>query len=118
MATRAPASTRWSAGWRRPGSQRDVGLPAAQVLTERFAHPAPLIGARHPVAAEQLLLRFQRQARDLPAHGQPLEEQLLAALPAVVQRRGGPRVELFELPDGPRAQLVTQHEDVALGVAV
>ena len=33
-------------------------------------------GARHPVAAEQLLLALERQPGDLPAHGEPLEQEL------------------------------------------
>src|ERR671922_1771600 len=80
-----------------PGSHRDVGVAAAQVLRDRLAHPAPLVRARHSVAAEQLLLRLERQPGDLPAHREPLEEQLQAALPAVLGRGRRLRVELGEL---------------------
>src|SRR6476659_5489553 len=93
-------------------------MAAGEVLGERLAHPAPLVAARHPVAAEQLLLGGEREPGDLPAHGEPLEQELHAALPSVLGRRRRLRLELLELAERPGAQLVAQRERVALGVAV
>ena len=53
-------------------------MAAAEMLVERLAHPAPLVGARHPVAAKQLLLLVDRKSCDLPAHRQSLEQELRA----------------------------------------
>jgi hypothetical protein len=57
----------------------------AQMFVEHLAHPSPLVGAREAIAAEQLSLAFEWQAADLPAHRQALEQELGAALPAVVR---------------------------------
>src|SRR5688500_8493742 len=91
-----------------PALKLDLGMPRAQVLYERLAHPAALVRARHPVAAEQLLLALERQAGQLPAHGQPLEEELAPALPAVLGRGRRARVEPLELAHRPGAERVPQ----------
>ena len=54
------------------------------VLAQGIAHEAPLVGAGHPVAAEQLLLARDLEVRDRPRHGQALEQQLGGALPGVL----------------------------------
>src|SRR5215217_8408348 len=93
-------------------------MAGAEMLGERLTHPAPFVAARHPVAAEQFLLALERQPGDLPADREPLEQELRAALPAVLSGGGRLRVKLLELPQRAGAQLVAEREHVALGVAV
>src|SRR5438270_1244283 len=95
-----------------------LGLVLPQVLVDRPPNPALRIAVRHPIAAEQLSLGGQREAGDGPAHGQPLEEQLLAPLPEIVSGRSGPASQAAELPHGTPREAIAQCEDVALRVRV
>src|SRR5680860_554979 len=61
-----------------------LGDEALDVLGDRAAHPVLGYGVGHAVAAEQHLLVVERQAGDLPAHREALEEQLRATAPGVV----------------------------------
>ena len=88
----------------------DLRMALAEVLGERLAHSATLLGRGHPVAPEQLLLALQREPGHLPAHGQPLEQQLRAPLPAVLGAGRGPGVQPLQLAQGARAQLVPQRD--------
>ena len=90
----------------------------AQVLVEHLAHPAPLVGARHAVTPEQLALPLERQPADLPADREALEQELAAALPAVLGAGGRLRLERVELRPRAGAQFVAQRQDVALGIGV
>src|SRR5919197_1998370 len=54
----------------------ELGLVLRQMTLDRLPDPAPVIPARHPVAAEQLLLPLEWQSGDRPAHHQALEQQL------------------------------------------
>ena len=73
---------------------------------------------REAVAGEQLLLARDRLgAGDLPAHGEPLEQELDRALPGVLarERRAGRRGGVLA-PRG-RRHRAAQHEHVAVGRA-
>src|ERR1700741_674468 len=108
------AGTGWPAArrafWRSAGSslQGDVRMVRAEVLVEGVADATALLEAGHSVAPEQLLLRVDRQAGDLPAHCEALEQQLAAALPAVLRGGAGLRVEPFERLQRAGAQVVAQ----------
>src|SRR3954447_12010084 len=102
----------------RANSELDLGMARPEVLGQRGAHAPPLLGAGHPEAAEQLLLILERQAGDLPADRQALEEEIDAPLPAGLGPGGRPRVQLLELPQRAAAELVAEREDVALLVRV
>ena len=99
-------------------SDLDVGVVLGEVLGERFPHLLSFARAGQAVAAQQLLLALERQPGDLPADGEPLEEELHAALPAVLGGGGRLGVEVAQRAQRARAQLVAQREDVALLVAV
>src|SRR5680860_1154932 len=95
-----------------------LGDEALDVLGDRAAHPVLGYGVGHAVAAEQHLLVVERQAGDLPAHREALEEQLRAAAPGVVLAGSRRRRALAELGDRRRAERLAQGQDVALDVAV
>ena len=94
------------------------GWCAARCRAIALAHLLALRRAGHPVAPEQLLLALERQPGYLPAHGQALEQELHAALPAILRRGRGPGVQVAQLAQRARAQLVAQRQHVALGVGV
>jgi len=98
-----------------PGERRDMSL---EVLGDRLTDP--LLGERvgHPVATEQHLLLGKRQAGDLPAHREPLEEQLRTAVPGVLLARRRRRRALAQLGDGAGAERLAQGQGVALRVDV
>src|SRR5687768_16068687 len=88
------------------------------MLTQDVADPATLLGGGDAVARQQLGLALGRDAEDLPALDEPLEEKLDGAVPGVVgrhllvvQRRG-------VLAARQRRHRAPQREDVALGVTV
>src|SRR4051812_2183837 len=93
-------------------------MALGHMLLERVAKPAARVRVGHPVAAEQLLLPLERQAGDGPAGHEPLEQQLAAALPAVLLRRGGRAAQLLELAQRSRGQRVAHGEHVAVDVGV
>src|SRR5690349_22746972 len=55
-------------------SQGQLGDVALDVLGDRPPNPRLRLGVGHPEAAEQHLLIVQRQAGDLPAHREALEQ--------------------------------------------
>ena len=91
---------------------------ALDVLGDRAPDPLLRLGIGHPVAAEEHPLIGQRQAGDLPADREPLEEQLAAPPPGVVHRRRAAPERLADLRDRARAQRLPQGEDVARGIGV
>src|SRR3954451_15349380 len=88
------------------------------VTVDRLSPPLLLARIGHPVTADQHLLVVERQAGDLPAHRQVLEEHLVAAGPDVLRRGRVLAVWPVELPDAARAEGLAQRENVALGVGV
>src|SRR5690242_21302222 len=96
----------------------ELGDVALDVVGDGFAYPALRRRVSHPVAAEQHLLVGYRQPGDLPADRQPLEQELGAPPPGIVDRGGGAgRTEAY-FPDRQGAQRLPQDEGVALLVAV
>ncbi len=81
-------------------------------------HPLLGRGVGHPVAAQQHLLVGEREAGDLPADREPLEEELRAPPPGVVDRGRRARGPLADLADRQPAQRLAQDQRVALLVAV
>src|SRR3954469_18835325 len=96
-----------------PGkSSCEFGDVAFDVGVDRLAAPALAVGAGHPVAPDQHLLGVEREARDLPADDQSLEEHLLPARPDVLGRGGILAMRLVDLPDRLFAQRLAEGESV------
>ncbi len=87
-AANAATGSRPGARAGRRALELDLGVVGGEVAGQRLAHRGALARAREAVAAEQLLLALEREARDLPAHREPLEQELDAPLPAVLSRGG------------------------------
>src|SRR3954453_2193988 len=85
---------------------------------ERLTKPAARVAVGHAVPAEQLLLALEWQPSDRPTHRHPLEQELAAALPLVLLRRAGRRLELLELAQRALRERVAHGQDVALGIGV
>ena len=60
-------------------------MVGTKVPRKRLPHTSALLRGGHPVATEELLLALEREPRDLPAHGEPLEQKLGSALVAVLR---------------------------------
>ena len=91
----------------------DIRIPRAHVLGERLAHQPPLLGRRHPVAAEQLLLALQRQPGDLPATTRRSNRSSTRRCQRSSAEAAG-WASSFSSSGRPRAQLVAQRERVVL----
>src|SRR3954462_11079754 len=66
-----------------------LGKESFDMARNRALNPALGIGIRQSVPPQQELLVFTRHSRDLPAHGQALEQHLGPAPPGVVGRGPG-----------------------------
>src|SRR4051794_13645005 len=114
LRARAATSVATAAG--SSAAQVDLGNVPLEVRCDRLADPALLVGIGHPVAPDQHLLVVQRQAGDLPAHGQVLEEHLVPAGPNVLRGGGVLAMRPVELPDRPGAERPPQAQNVPIGI--
>ena len=60
-------------------------MAGAQVLAEGLANPAALLELAILKRLEQLLLTLEREAGELPAQREALEQELDSALPAILE---------------------------------
>src|SRR5205807_3391168 len=107
--TRRPRAGPWSSVSRGTCPLRKgFRLLLAQVLVDRPLDPGTGLGIRDPIAAEELALALEREARDRPGHREAFEEELLPPLPAIVRARRGARLERGELPQRAGRQAISE----------
>src|SRR3954447_7295366 len=88
-----------------------LGKESFDMARNRALNPALGIGIRHSVPPQQELLVFKRQSRDLPAHGQALEQHLGPAPPGVVGRGRGANGRPLDGANRSRRERFAQPQD-------